>query len=406
MRRLLLFAWIGPLAVSAQSLVNASNLAAVRAAFDHPAAHAFKCEFFAAEPMLNYRLRFEAAFRIKLPLSQSEFLGTRAELRLRVTPDGRQPVYLTSAQFLPAANGGQGAGEYRGAFLIGEGAYQVDAQLVDDEHRVCRSTWHFQASLSGAERKLDPMAPGEVAESSTSAAAEPLDRGPRLKRLTILLHAAPFHRESSQFEDSDLAALSGSAVSLIEQLRPDATRLAVFSLERSAVLFQSENFKAPDLARAVAALQNARLGVIDFKAQQTVGGPVNMAAELLRRESAAPSAPDAVVLLGPYYPLAAGAGNSIPKALDPGATRFFYLQYREMPGPARIRNSPETTPLISTVGRRIEPRDPIRYPQLSPASLPDPLAVLTKSAKGEVIDIYRGRDLASAIQKIARMIEK
>lgn len=404
MRPLLLLAWIAPLAIPAQSLITASNLAAVRAAFDQPSPYTFKCEFFPTEPAMNYRLRFEAGFRVTVPLSQLES-ARRGSLLLRVTPEGRQPVYL--AQPLAAVSVAPGAGEYRGAFLIGEGAYQVDAELVDDEDRVCSSTWRVQASPSGAERKLDPMAPGEVAESSLLPVSDQLDRGPRLKRLTILLHAAPFHRQSAQFEDSDLAALSGSAASLIEQLRPAVTRLAAFSLDQSAVLFQNDDFKIADVGRAITALQNARLGVIDFKAQQRDGGPVNMAAELFRREFGAPQPPDAVVLLGPYFPLAAGSGNTVPKSIDPGATRFFYLQYREAPSAMRIRSSPGATPLISTVGRRIDARDPIRYPQLSPASLPDPLAVLAKSAKGEVIDIYRGHDLASAIQKIAaRMAEK
>ena len=60
----------------------------------------------------------------------------RPELLVRVTPDGRHPVYLGSTAHLPAAPE-EFDGEIRGAFVVGEGVYRVETMVVEEPNRVC-----------------------------------------------------------------------------------------------------------------------------------------------------------------------------------------------------------------------------------------------------------------------------
>lgn len=224
-------------------------------------------------------------------------------------------------------------------------------------------------------------------------------REPRIKRLSVLLHAAPFQTQHAQFEDADVAALSGAVASLLEQRRPESIRLAIFNLDQGAVYYRSDDFRSTDLDRARAVLVKARFAVVDSKAQQSAGGPVHMASDLLGRELANFQSADAIVFLGPYAPLAPGRFNAFPTATAADARRLYYLQFRNPPHAPRLQVEGDVASPFGRPAMRL-PRDPVMYPDLGPPRLPDAITLLMKAAKGDTAIVYSPHDLASAMQRI------
>ncbi len=410
-RRLFLLASLACLTAPAQALVDAAHLGAARAAFDSASsARELRCQFSALSPELNFSLRFQTGFSVKVPLGQFLGPGHGWEILLRVTPDASEPIFLTTSEKLPDVPETKIDGEFTGMFVVGQGGYQVDALLKDDARRVCKSTWRIEARPAASERSLHfALAPGTVAELAAKSAAPPAAREPKLARLTVLQHAASLVPGRAQLQPDDVLALTGSLGSLLDQLPARSVRVVIFSLDQGAVLFQKDDFSSDDLDRAAKTIGELKLALVDYKTLQHSTGPPNVAAGLLRAESTAPHAPDAIVFLGPYAPMPSGASATVLKPAPFDTPKLFYIQYRPfkpmpdgpytwqpnlargIPGPCTTR-TPECEP----------PPDP-RFPS-TPG--PDPISLVTKAAKGEIIEVTRPQDFAVAIRHIQRHVER
>ena len=64
-----------------------------------------RCEFHSVPPALDYALQFRAGYAIYVPLNQPGGEGHSLDILLRVTPEGRAPVYLASSGTVPKASG-------------------------------------------------------------------------------------------------------------------------------------------------------------------------------------------------------------------------------------------------------------------------------------------------------------
>ena len=399
MRRLLLLGIAALFPAAAQSLVDAAHLAAARAAFESSLpAPSLKCRFTAVAPALNFTLRFQTGFSVEFPFRQFHGPGHGLEVLLRVTPDRGEPVILTISNALPDVPNNRADGESQGTFVVGEGAYRVDALLQDDAHRVCKSTWRIEAKLEPVERSLQrSLPPGAVAELASKPDTSTGDRGPKMGRLTVLLHAASLVPGRAQLQPDDLVALSGSLGSLLEQLPARSVRVVIFSLDQRAVLYQKDDFAIGDLDAVDKTLSELQLAVVNYKTLQNAAKPLEMAADLLRSEMAKPVLPDTVIFLGPYSPTRSNVSTVPPETVPLGPVKLFYLQYRRL---FLMRRPPPDGPAAGRGrggrGRGVD----LGFPALGPPQLPDPLAVLTKAIRGETLMVHTPHEFAATIGHI------
>ena len=138
MRQLLiavLLAW----AASAQVVVSPSDIpAAARRLEPREGEKILRCDVDTSRAEINFGLRFQAGYVLRVPLVQYSGTGHLWQIVLKITPEGGEPTYLTDRFQLPTVVDSQYNGETSGTFLLGEGHYEVGFAVIDDKDRVCR----------------------------------------------------------------------------------------------------------------------------------------------------------------------------------------------------------------------------------------------------------------------------
>src|SRR5262249_40845137 len=250
---------------SAQTLVEGTRADEVRAAFERSATTGLRCDISPVKPALTYGFRFQTGYNLSFPLAQFRGAGHQLDVHVRVTPEGRPPLYLTERKNLPEVPGTKADGVADGAFIVGEGAYSVDLLAVDEERRSCRGSWQIQARRSGTERSLTiPTPPGTVADANTSdppAAERPRDIG----RVTILLHAAPLSVRRGKLDATDVSTLTGTLSTLLRQWPARSVHLIAFNIDQRAVIEQSDSFDATHIDSLADKLEQVQNLSVDYK---------------------------------------------------------------------------------------------------------------------------------------------
>jgi hypothetical protein len=402
MRRLVFLGLAALSGVHGQSLVDSAHLDAARSTFASAGVPApLKCQFTPFHPLLNFGLRFQTGFVVEVPLRQFHGPSHGWDVLIRVTPEGRDSVFLTVSEALPDVPDTNSSGEFIGTFVTGEGSYQVDALLKDDAQRVCKASWRIIAKPDVSQRGLRPSLPaGTVAELAVKPAANASRAG--VGRLTVFLHAAPLMPGRAKLQPGDISTLLNSMSALLEQLPARSVRLVIFSLDERAVLYRKDGFGVDDLSDAEKILAGLQLAVVDYRTLQNSAGPVETTAKLFREEMAGPEAPDVVVVLSPYAALHAAEQAAAPPAAALASPKLFYVQLNRLPG--RFRSAGFSTgppPGMGPVGRRGN-----RPPQapgpvaMDPLRRPDAIAVAVKAAKGETIPVTSPNEFAAALGRI------
>jgi hypothetical protein len=378
----------------AQTFVDPEHLEAAKKAFNSTAAAGtLQCDVKPIPPALDFRLHLQAGYKISIPLNQFHGTGHGWSVLLRVTPAGGEPVYLSTTSHLPVVPDNRADGEVTGGFVVGEGGYDVTALARDDLHRSCRSTWHVDAKLNGAERSLKSLTPPHtVAEISGVSSQSPASAASTIGRLTILLHALPFKPHSADPDEVDNSMLAGMLEALLEQLPAREVRFAMFNLEQQRVLLHSDSFTAGSIEGVSQAIDALQLAKVDYSVLKNRTGAVDLLTSLVDKELHRETPSDVVVFLGPHsrtddaIPAQAFERESHP------ATQFFYLQcivprvdlaqQQRSPFERRgMRGGGLQGPPVYTMRRR----------------LPDSIEHLMKRLKGRTIELARPRDFAGAV---------
>lgn len=359
-----------------QSVVDPKALGAVMSRFepnwqDHPLA----CSVTPFGPVLNYSMRIQAGYVVRVPMNQ--YFGPRHGwfMLARITPQGGdgKPVFLASRTRLPDVPKTKVEVEIGGGYLLGEGRYTVRFMMMDDQGRVCRREWHIRAELKKSERKFQmALAPYTVAPFSLLASTRP--EGTRDDRptfsATILLHAAPLLPRRTNLRGSDRMLLIGSLAALLEHIPAKSVRLSVFSLDQQKELYRNDAFTPQQLDQVQQSLNDLQLNTINVETLQNPRGYIDLLADLLNREIRAPKPSDAVIFLGPpgrFLDKVPRAAIEKPSALP----RFFYLQYR-------------------VFFRRPAP------------SLPDTINLAVSELKGRTTTIHTPEEFAKAILELEK----
>jgi len=385
---------------SAQSLVAPERIPNLRTAFDFAAnASQLRCQINAVRPSLDYGLRFQTGYLIDIPMIQFEGTGHSLSTFIRVTHEGVKPTYLESTGTLPEVPATKLDAEIGGSFVVGEGAYDVEALVEDDSHRVCHNKWRIQARRTGSERELTPATPpATVQEISTFSPVSPeRPTAPRIARLTLMLHAAPLSPRASRLQDSDVNALVGSLFSLLQQLPAQSVRLVVFNLAQRAVLLRQDGFTAKDLAKVITASNQLQLALVDYRTLQQHGGPADLLADLVQTELRDPQPADALILLGPRLQM---RGDVPVSAVDKpaAAPSLFYLQYHSQ----QLWSMGGQAPVRGGRGGRVAAGNPGVQGDPAPILLgtSDGIEKLFARLKGKTIAIRTPHEFADAIRHI------
>lgn len=309
--------------------------------FDRQFSGILNCQVTTTKPYLNFGFRYQAGYRFTTPLNQFSGPGHRLTVVSRITPREGNAVFLGQGLDLPPIPKTKQVLDMAGGFLLGEGVYQVDWVLFDEQNRACRKSWKTKVAPSGADRKVPlAIAPNTVAEFSLSGLVAPRkerkDGGP----LTVLLNAAPLSPRRTRIRSSDGMLLVGALSSLLERLGARPIKLIVFNLDKRQELYRREGFRAVRLGEVAEAINQLELDSVDYEVLKTPKGHVEFLADLLNQEADT----DTVVLLGPttrYF------DRMPPEKLEKGSARIFNLQFLPF-----FRGSPPFPDIFDSAARR------------------------------------------------------
>ena len=305
-------------------LVNPRRLNQALASFESaPNETRMKCEVTPVRPSMNFTFRFQAGYRVQIPLKPYEGDAHSFAQLVRVTPDGGVPSYMTVRIRLPKVPPTKATGEYGGTYFLGEGKYHVDFKMLDDAGRVCRKSWDVVAKRSSGEKSVKTaMPPGSVADLALRGAPRTISKDDAAPfRLTVLLHAAPAVPRRTRISPRDRSMLLGTLSAMLERMPVRSVRLVAFNLDQQRELYRREEFALTNLPELAQAIDEMQIGTVDVRILQNKKGHADFTAQLLLKETAEPSPSDMVVVLGPpsrffdkapkeAFPVAAGETGS------------------------------------------------------------------------------------------------
>ncbi len=391
-----------------QSIVEPGDIPAVRQLFETPAsAPQLRCDIGPVRPALNFAFQFQAGYTADIPLAQFPGSGHELTVYARVTPEGRAPVYMTKTEALPEVLEAKVDAVTGGAFIVGDGTYGLEVLVEDDLHRSCRGAWQIQTRRWGSERQLNQTTPpGGVEElSETALRTVAAKAGPRIGRITILVHAAPLSQNLSSLQPDDVQRVVDSLASLLRELPAQSVRLIAFNLDQRVVIFRKDGFDASQTGELTAALNQLELGLVDYRILRDRPQPVDLLLGLVQGELRDPKPPDALIMLGPGTRM---HEDVRPDALGkrPTEAAIFFLQYQVnrqfLPGPPP-NSRVSIADSIARPGPTVLPGRGSEETLVSPA---DTIQRLVSRLKGQTIPVRTPHDLADAIQRVDQRIPK
>ncbi|HTX38885.1 MAG TPA: hypothetical protein VME43_27865 [Bryobacteraceae bacterium] len=332
-----------------------------------------RCDASYIRPVLNFSLRFQAGYLVRVPMDQYLGPGHVWIIWERITPenDPARAVYLGDKFILPDVPKTNIVLPVVGGYLLGEGRYRVEWMMWDDQGRVALKQWTLEAERSHANRNVKmAMAPGSVAEFSLrgAGAARAADDAAAI-RLTVLMNAAPISWRRMRLRATDQIMLLGGLSALLERVPTKSVRLVVFNLDQQQELYRSEHFAIEDLDQVGRVLNQTELGRVDFHVLQRPKGHLDFLAGLMNREVREAEPSDVVLVLGPRPRYT----DKIPaQELERagGAPRFLYLQYQ---------------PFLH-----------------APPEAPDTIRLAVKALRGKTLVIRTPADFAKGIEQVER----
>lgn len=375
------FLLLAALPLLAQGLVDPSRLPAGWKTFSRvEGKERLRCQVHSYQPGLTLGFRFQTGYLVEVPMAQYTGEGRWIQIVLRVTPESedRQPVWLTSRINLPRVPKTKATAQFGGGFLLGEGKYKVDMLLVDAEDRRCLADWDLRAKASKEVRDVGGgLPPGAVDDVGFRrwgrALARRAESASVRHDVSILLHVSSLSpRRFANLRSYDRTVLLNALASMLDRLPVRKVRLTLFSLEKQAEVYHTEDFSSETFREAIDALQRIELGTIDYSVYQNRKGHLDFLSDLLHREMSHSEKTDAVIILGPP----ARSGDRVPEEDLParnGAPPIYYAELR--------------------TSRRVE------------SVLPDTIARTIKRLGGRRKEVYTPQDFAEAIQEIEKLLE-
>ena len=381
--RVSLSIWVLAAAPStAQEPLNAAESQSLGRVFDNDALpDLLHCSIQARKPMLDFAFRFDVGFVVSCSLARFAGRATKVLIYARITPEGGKPLLLGETYRLPEATSAAKPSQLKqdvemsGGFAVGEGQYQVEVLVLDQETgRTSRKRWRASVAHSGR--------PGGTQVAVPPATVLPIgvwhwrikmDTSGKGLRIAILLDAAPLNPRSPALRAWDRAFLLGSLSSLLNQIPCASVRLRAFNLDQQRELFRQDQFDDAGFMELAETLRTMELGTVSSRVLQQREGGLNLLADYANSELRAADPADAVIILGPETQYFAKVSFTMFKKRESPNPHFYYFEY---------------------------------FPGHWPASsLPDALSSLTKRLEGTVCQIFSPGDLARCVQKVLMRVQ-
>jgi hypothetical protein len=343
-----------------------------------PSGSTMKCAIKPTVPELNFKLLYDAGFKMTFPLDPRLGPSRSLNIFLRVrSADAREkPAYLAARYRLP---GGPltDLGMLTGHFALTPGSWSVEALAVDSEGKVCRADWRTEIK----------SVPAPVSADSKE----------RLRRLTILIDAAPVHQASGSIGPADLDMFLGSLSALLRFFPAQSTRVIVFNLDDRKELLHSDGVQPSTPKDVAAALRTVTAGTIDLT--DLLKSPSEFLAALIVREIRDANDADLVVFIGPpVRDPVPPVHLAIPPDRAPPVVDYLQLK------PIRLANVPPacgpheggSTPC--TIGGHATVR-------LLTSVVPDVIREAVARLHGETVAVSDPTELADALKNLAHRVQ-
>jgi hypothetical protein len=333
------------------------------------------------KPRLDFAFRFDVGYIVSCSLSRFGGRASTVFVFARVTPEGGKPLLLGEHYRVPEATAATRSSNLKqqvhmsGGFAVGEGQYQVEALVVDQETgRTSRRRWRARVARSrgqGAAQTAVP--PGSVIPIGVRPWPIKMDTSGKGLRVTVLLDAAPMDPRNPALRAWDRAFLLGSLSSLLKQVPCASVRLRAFNLDQQRELFRQDQFDDAGFMELAESLRRLELGTVSYRVLQQRQGWLELLLDYANSELIAADPSDAVIILGPRTRYFTKVPSRKLKARETPNPHFFYFEY--FPGYVR------------------------------PSQIPDALSSLTKRLDGSVYEIFSPGDLARSIQKMLTQVQ-
>jgi hypothetical protein len=317
----------------AQFLINPARVNQSAANFDpRPDEVRMKCDVFPVRPSLNFSFRFQAGYRVQIPLASYAGSSHSFVQFMRITPAGGAPSYLTIQMRLPKVPPTKAIGDYGGTYYLGEGKYHVDFEMLDETGHICRKSWNVETKRRSDEKSVKiAMPPGAVADLALRGAPRRIPKDDAAPfRLTVLLHAGPAMPRRTRLTPRDRSMLLGTLSAMLERVPARSVRLVAFNLDQQRELYRKEDFSLTNLSDVAQAIDEMQLGTVDVRVLQNKKGHADFTAQLLSKEMAEPNASDVIVILGPPSRFFDKAPKEVLTAAGEPGPRLVFLQQMPM----------------------------------------------------------------------------
>ena len=319
----------GPLC--AQVLVkDPSQLATISADFDAAAVGGrLSCQ-------IGIHLRDDSSFGIRaeyqVQVRDSKSLNWQTLVRIIPKGQPERAVYLVDkypkTPMSRELKGRVEGARWDGWIWLGQGRYSIEVQVSDGDGGVCRG----KSSVDAKSSRVLALSPGVVIDRTPENSAEQLARDPRprLKRLTLLLDAAPMQDRFARGLPAKLSAqdrvlLMDNILAVMREVPAESFRLICFSLDRQSILFRDDNFHLASVDRLEAALMKLDFGTVDVGLLSRPNGYLELLAQLIHDEIRADPPARAVIFAGPQERFS-GSLPDDATARNGGAQVFLYVR--------------------------------------------------------------------------------
>ena len=231
-----------------------------------------KCSKSHLDPRLDFHFRFFTGYTIDIPLKQLVAPQNTFEVVLDVRPLSdleQEPfLYRDSIRIGSVEKGLRGEVSLTGAFVVGEGDYEVAWHIKDSYGRGCSLAWEIEAKLPRRSQDVKlSMKPGEIDSAYTNLFGREVNvratQGPDYRVKILASFDSPRRRRQAMLHIGDVLPVLAALRALLRDPRYVQFSVLAYSVEDQEVLLRQgfeDGIDFPALGEAVKKLSPATVG--------------------------------------------------------------------------------------------------------------------------------------------------